>query len=250
MIAESGWRASFVYLGLMNCLLGIPAACLLRPPPYTANALPKAENAEPTGDPMATSQNDWHLFEAFKTLPFQVLFWIFASQGFTVGVVSTHLVAHMEDIGISPVQASFSLTLIGASGIFGRIMMGGIADKVPNRVMLAAGLFPQAFLMLWLIWAREIWAFYAFAALFGMTYGGTMAIMPKVSSEMFGLTSAAGIFGLLIFGATIGVSVGAPISGHVYDMTERYSIAFLVGALIMTAAFLSSIVVKPPVKRS
>jgi len=250
MITEFGWRASFAIMGIMVCVVGIPAALFLRNPSRNMVYLPngKAHGARINSAGMTKPQDDWSVTEAIKTSSFHLLLCIFITLIFGIVIVTTHLVAHVEDIGIDPLRAAYVLTLIGGSGILGRIIIGRACDKIGSKTMLASCMIVQALLLFSLIRAENLWAFYVIATLFGLTYGGAIPAIIMRSSEFFGISSSGTIFGALICGSTAGAAIGAPFAGYIYDVTGGYSIAFLTGGIVLTVGSVLSFIVKPPKK--
>ena len=47
---------------------------------------------------------------------------------------------------------------------------------------------------------------------------------------------------------TAGAAIGAPFAGHIYDVTGGYSIAFLIGGIVLTVGSVLSFIVNPPKK--
>lgn len=236
---DLGWRGSFVVMGVLIGALGIPAAFLLRNPQNDVDCV--AQN-----EPGSENSDDWQVRKAIRTLPFALMLGIFIALTYGVGTVVTHLAAHMNDSGIDPVPAAVAITLIGGSGIFGRIIIGGAADRVGHRTMLAICLIPQMMALLWLIWAQQLWEFYLIATLFGFVYGGTLTVIIKINSEFFGVKSGGAIFGVLLFGATVGGATAAPLAGYIHDVTHEYQIAFLIAGLVMVIASIFGFLVRPP----
>jgi len=219
MITEFGWRTSFAIVGLMVCVVGIPAALFLKDPlrnmVYPPNG--KAHEARIKSGGMTRPQGDWSMTEAIKTSSFFLLLCIFIALIFGIVTVTSHLVAHVEDIGIDPLRAAYVLTLIGGSGILGRIMIGRACDRMGSKTMLASCMIVQALLLFLLIWAASLWVFYVIAMLFGLTYGGAVPAIIMRNSEFFGISSSGTIFGALICGSTAGAAIGAPFAGYIYD---------------------------------
>jgi len=239
LIIEFGWRDSFVIMGMMTCILGLPAALLLKNPPHTSNTV--NENV-PEPEP------DWSVQQAIRTSSFWLLLGIFAALVFGTNIVMQHLVAHVEDNGFDPIPAALVLTFIGASGIFGRVISGGFADKIGSRIVAAICLALQILAFYSLIRADELWEFYIVGILYGLGYGGTLPLIIKMSTEFFGTTSGGTIFGILLFGAAIGGAIGVPLAGHIHDVTDDYAIAFLIAGTIIIAASVINLILKPPHK--
>ncbi len=251
MITEFGWRASFAGMGIMICVVGIPAALFLRNPPRHMVHPPngKSHGAGIKSGGITKPQDDWSMTEAIKTSSFHLLLCIFIALIFGIVIVTSHLVAHVEDIGIDPLQAAYVLTLIGGSGILGRVMIGRACDIIGSKTMLASCMIVQALLLFSLIRAESLWAFYVIAALFGLTYGGAVPAIVMRISEFFGIRSSGTILGALLCGSTAGAGIGAPFAGYIYDVTGGYAIAFLTGGIVLTVGAILSFIVKPPEKK-
>jgi len=251
VILEYGWRTSFAVIGIMVFAVGIPAALLLRNPPcdmvYLSNS--KAHEARINNGSMTKSQGDWSITEAIRTSSFHLLLCIFIALIFGVVIITSHLVAHVEDIGIEPLQAAYILTLIGGSGILGRIIIGRACDKIGSKAILASCMIVQALLLFSLIRAENLWAFYVIAMLFGFTYGGALPTIIMINAEFFGISSSGTIFGALLCGSAAGAAIGAPFAGYIYDVTGGYSIAFLIGGIVLAVGSVLSFIIKPPENR-
>jgi MFS family permease len=107
-------------------------------------------------------------------------------------------------------------------------------------VLMAATLF-------WLVPAKELWALYLFAVVFGFAFGGLATSESPLVAGLFGLRSHGLILGVInLFGFTFGAAVGPLIGGYIFDMTSSYQLAFIVcGALsvggLVLAALLSPV---------
>ena len=251
MITVHGWRTSFIIMGVLVLIFGIIPTFFLKNPEKSNEPL-RDNDVDPTVTKMNQAEPksfDWTVAEAIATPSFWILLFIFTFLVIGVGIVNTHIVAHVEDIGIDPMSASFMLTLIGGSGIFGRIIIGGLADKIGNRIMLNVCLIPLVIVLLFLSSIREIWAFYLIAVFFGLLYGGALPVIIKMSSAFYGVNSAGAIFGIIFFGATFGGAVGAPLAGYIYDLKGSYFIAFLLGSAVFCVASILSLIIKSPRKK-
>ena len=242
LISSYDWRTAFVIMGVIIGAIGLPAALLLKHPrENSATRITKKEQIA-----MPEFQNGMIARQAVRTLPFLILLYIFMALLFGISTIMSHLVAHLEDLGFDPMRAAFIITLIGAGGIIGRIMIGGVADRVGNKIMLSLCLIIQMLLFFVLIFAEKLWVFYLVGACYGLSYGGSIPNIIILNSKFFGIGSAGKIFGILFFGAMLGGAAGAPIAGYVYDITNKYSVAFFIGGILILIASMLSIIIKPP----
>ncbi len=238
LISNSDWRTAYAVIGFIAWLVVIPLSILLRKRPSEIGALPdgvkpdsseigiqdRMDNAQPAG---------LSLPQAFRTSSFWFLGIGWLSFSLCLNLVMTHLVPHATDVGISPAEASVVLGLIGLISFSGRLIMGSVSDRVGRKTTAITCALLQAGAMVWLLWAQDLWMFYLFAIVYGFGYGGfdppTMALM----GDIFGMRSLGVIIGALSVGYGIGAAIGAAVGGLIYDVSESYSVAFLIGALAM-----------------
>ncbi len=249
-IISVGWRTSFLLMAGMVFIFGTIAALLFSGPPDSLPPQDQDDNKSNHQSDISKKgyQEEQTVKEAVLSLPFVLTLLAFMAMIFCMGIVLSQLVVHMEDIGIKPVAAAMVITLIGISGIFGRISLGGAADLLGNNLILAACLLLQMIVLFSLIFAKDLWEFYLLALLFGFGYGGFVPIVTKMSSDFFGLKSAGTILGILIFGGTSGGAIGAPFAGYIFDRTGSYVYAFLSGGVVLSVAVIIALFIKPPVK--
>ena len=94
------------------------------------------------------------------------------------------------------------------------------------------------------IWAisTTFWPLAVFALVFGVAYGGWVALLPSVVMDYFGGRNVSGIIGLLYTSAGIGSLIGPSAAGFGYDFAHSYTVPILasaagnaIAALIMAA---------------
>ncbi len=152
-----------------------------------------------------------------------------------------HIVAHATDIEIPAVTAAGILSFISGITIIGQLVTGFLSDRIGGRPALTVCLSLIILALIWLLFAKEIWMFYVFAVVFGLANGGFTILLPVISAELFGLVSLGVIIGALAVFITLGEGLGSPVSGTIFDITESYRIAFLVGIGICTVAVILSL---------
>jgi len=159
-----------------------------------------------------------------------------------------HVVAYATDMGISPLAAATIMSLIGVASLTGKIVSGGISDKIGNKNALLASLALQSVMMFWLIWSKELSMFYIFAFLYGLSYGGVVPQFPVLTGKFFGLAKIGVIFGLANSGALFGNAAGPALAGYIFDASQSYKVAFLIGGLSVILSMLLSMFLKRPSK--
>lgn len=229
LINDIGWRDSLLVLGAITCVLGIVAAFYLKNPPNATD-----------------SKNEISTKKAIRTQSFWFLLCVFACLVFGTNMIMQHLEPHVEDSGIGDIPASLVITVIGISGICGRILSGYTSDKIGNKITATACLGLQVIVFFWLFKADQLWAFYVIAMLYGLGYGGTLPLIVKMSSEFFGTMSGGTIFGVLLAGASVGGAAGVFSTGIIHDATDEYFWAFFIAGTVIVFASIINLILKPP----
>jgi MFS family permease len=147
-------------------------------------------------------------------------------------------------MGISAEKAAVVLSLIGGSGIAGRVLVGSISDRIGRKVFAIICSSLQVGAMVWLIWTQSWWMFYLFALVYGFAYGGMAPVMTALVSDTLGLPNIGMILGILDIGWGIGAAAGPAVGGLIFDATSSYSIAFALGAAVMLIVTLLIIPIK------
>ncbi len=249
LIASFDWRTAFSILGLVAVLVVVPLSRLLRKDPEEVGLRPDgADTAGLAYDRGAIAQH-LSLRQAFRTRSFWLVvssFFLFAASLF---LVVTHLVPHIMDIGFSPAQAAAVLSLMGGATIIGRLLLGIASDRLGRKMAAVLCTSLQVGAMLWLLWSREMWAFYLFAIMFGLAWGGMGPTMAAIIGDSFGLRQLGAILGVLDAGFNTGAAVGPALGGLIFDFRQSYFLAFLLGALAMVVTTMLILLIRPETDR-
>jgi OFA family oxalate/formate antiporter-like MFS transporter len=147
-----------------------------------------------------------------------------------VFVPFVHLVPYAIDHGISATAAAWLLGAIGIGSTIGRFFLGSIADKI-GRERFLAGMYlgMAASLAIWTI-SGALVLLVVFALVFGLFYGGWVAILPAVVADRFGARSVGAIIGVLYTNVAIGTLIGPSGAGFIYDLSHRYVVPIAASA--------------------
>jgi len=241
LISNFDWRMAYLVIGLIAWLIVIPLSRLLKKDPREIGALPDGANS-PSKDMEIEEESiqpaDLSLLQVFRTRNFWLIMFVWLFFASCVLLVFTHLVPHATDIGISAGEAATVLSLMGGSAIAGRVLMGIASDRIGRRLAPITCALLLAGAMLWLIWSQDLWMFYLFASVYGFAYAGLGSTMGALIGDTFELGKIGAIFGVLEVGWGIGAAIGPAIGGLIFDVSNSYSIAFLLGSAVMLIAAL------------
>ena len=242
LISSYGWRQSFMILGIVAWVIIIPLAQLMKQNPKQMGLRPYGELDDAVDKETEDPTQGFTFKEALKTRSF----WIFGSMQalwfFCLQTIVVHIAPHAVDIGIPEITAAGILSFIAGSSVAARFSMGFVADKLGSRLALSLCLVLSTLALLWLLFTSEVLAFYIFAVLFGLAYGGFIPLLIVVPSELFGVKSLGVILGALILYTHIGSAVGAPLSGYIFDTTGSYRLALIIIVVFSAIATILSIV--------
>jgi len=243
LILAYGWRTSYIIVGSIILVLFILAAQFLRRDPKQMGQLPYGSEIRTNG-PVA-GLSSFSPREAIRTRQFWLIFITYICFGVGQMGVMLHMVPHATDLGITPIVAANIMTVIGGFSVAGRIILGSIADRTGNKRTLIIGLSLMTLSLIWLQFANELWMFYLFAAVFGFSYGGEVAILSPIVAELFGLGALGSILGMSTFAYAIGCAIGPIFAGIIFDMTGSYYSAFLVFMILIVTGVVLVSLIKP-----
>jgi len=236
LLANYGWRTTFVILGIAGIAAFTTASLLVRKNPEEKGLKPYGMTGQDdkiidTGHGKVTlNSRDMTLKEATKTRDLWLLAGVMCTLLLAVFMVSTHFVNYAKDTGMSPTSAALLMTLIGAASILGKIGSGSLSDKFSSRKIVTICAIIETCLMLWLSTSMNVWMFRVLAIIHGLAYGGAFASFNIIIAETFGVTHMGKILGLISMGGAVGGILGPWIAGYVFDTTGSYSVAFLIAA--------------------
>jgi MFS transporter, OFA family, oxalate/formate antiporter len=240
LIDHFGWRDTYLVLGGLAAVLGSAMALLIENDPRDRGLGPDGDPIQPK--PSATRAAGASVHEAVRSRQFIVLYVACLICAIGVFVPFVHLVPYAMDHGIEERAAVLLLGVIGVGSTAGRFFLGGLADRMGRRQALLlsfAGM--AAALIVWAV-STGFWPLAAFAFVYGVFYGGWVALLPAVVTDYFGDRNVSAIIGILYTSAAFGTLIGPGAAGYAFDLTGSYTIPILVGAAgnIVAAAIMAA----------
>lgn len=244
LISSEGWRMSYILIGITILILVVSAAQFLRREPDQMGMVTYFEGGVEKAN-SDLGNVTFSLLRAVHTRQFWIICMVYLCFGFSLQAIMVHIVPHATDLAISAASAASILAVIGVGSIAGRIIMGTTADRIGNRLATTICFCVMSADLLWLLVTNELWMFYPFAAIFGFTYGGLVALMSPLLAELFGLGSLGVVLGVVHFIWTIGEAVGPALAGRIFDTTGSYQLAFLVCAVLGVITIILALFLRP-----
>jgi MFS family permease len=152
----------------------------------------------------------------------------------------------MTDMGISPSIAVGAITTVSICATVGGIFWPTLAEKLDVRYCLALTLITSAFGVFILMSVRSIPLAYAYAVIYGLTYGGLFPLFGLAQANYFGRTSLATIRGLAQPFLMTANALGPLLAGWIYDLARSYQVAFSVFIAAYLLSVLWVLLARPP----
>jgi len=204
---------------------------------------PEARGLAPDGAPLEASAGAtvaWGMTPgaATHTRPYKLLYLACLATSLGLFIPVVHIVPYATDHGLSEFAGALILGAIGAGSVGGRLVLGGSADRLGRRQALAGSFLLMALMLLWWLVATAMWSLLLFAVLFGIGYGGFVALVPALTSDYFGVRHSGALLGLLYTAAAVGSLAGPTLAGVAFDLSDSYTIPILLSAAANLVAVL------------
>jgi MFS family permease len=236
VIHNYGWRSAYVTLGCI-ALLGFPLTALLvrnRP----VNAV-QSDRAFSTGISVGS---------ALRSAIFWILAAIIMLEAFGSNGLLSHLAALLTERGVSGESAALALSVMGATGILGRLTTGLLLDRyfAPYISMLMLGVASTGIFTL--TTAATATTALLGAALIGYGLGSEADVVPYLIARYFGRKHFAALYGLTWTAYAVGGATGPVVVGRFYDRYGMYQprLIFALALTCVAGAVLSLLLPRYP----
>ena len=227
------WRTAFFSMGCV-ILFTVPMTLLLiRTRPSDIGLLPDGGEVTDAGP---ASLSGLSVPQAFRT----PAFWLIGSMMLLAGLVAmgigVHLMPYLTDIGHPEATASLIIGIISGLTVVGKIGLGFVVDRwgLQRTLLLTYGALAVGILLL--TGAEALPVACVFAVVYGFAIGAPLLINPALTAECMGLASFGAVFGVLTLLNTVGVAIGAVLTGVVYDNVGNYLPAFILFVVLTLVA--------------
>lgn len=214
LVQAVGWRHAYAGLGVGTAAVLLLCTLLLPGPADARNG------GSATTDPTARS--------VLGTLPYRRLYTAQVLLALALFIPFALLPSYAQSSGVAPIAAAGLLGLLGLASVVGRLLLGvlarrfGVVTSYRSCYLLIGGSFA-----LWLVPGPGYPTLAVFAVVFGVGYGGFVALLPAVVAELFGLARFGTLVGVLYTANAVGAGIGPWVAGA---LVESYG--FLPAALI------------------
>jgi MFS family permease len=234
LIDALGWRGAYLVLGASVAIVGGGMALLIENDPRARNLGPDGD--APQRGAISARAEGASVREAIRSKRFIALYAACLICSFGVFVPFVHLVPYAGDHEVAPSIAVLLLGVIGVGSTAGRFFLGGLADRIGRQSSLLSMFVGMAgALAIWLVSANA-WQLALFAFVYGVFYGGWVAVLPAVVMDYFGGRNVSGIIGMLYTSVAFGTLIGPSAAGFAFDLTHTYTLPILASVAANIAA--------------
>jgi MFS family permease len=243
LVDNFGWRQATVIMGLGMWAILLPLSLLMRHKPEQYGYRPDGVKGKPVADDNAILNNSEEIILTNKALLSSRAFWIiavaFLCHVMPVSAVMTHIMPYLSTIRFERSTASLIASALPILTIFGRIGFGWLGDYIDKRAVFVFSLALTSLGVFLLGFAAEnrFWIVMAFILVFGIGWGGAVPMITGLMKTYFGRERLGMIVGMAGSIMMVGVIVGAPLAGWVFDKWGRYQPAwFLLSGVVGLSA--------------
>jgi MFS family permease len=229
LISRWGWAGALRTLGIGSLIVLLPVVLIF------------FQRGTHAGRPAhhGNGQTAWTASLALRSIQFWSLFFarILAASGTTV--IITHQVAHVVDIGYSPLYAATIFGFMGVTSTCGRMVFGYIADHFSKPAAYTANIATSLIGVAALVIARspaDTWLLYVYVLFFGIGFGSRAVIFSAITADIFSGKKFGSIYGYFTISVGVGGALGSWLGGFLYDLSGSYFISFSLSVLILACS--------------
>lgn len=173
---------------------------------------------------------DWK--EMLQTPSFYILITLLTC-GAVAGLMCIALASPLAQkmIGMSTAAATAAVSTLALFNVVGRISAGIISDKIGriNTLALACLLSIVGLYLLYISGEGDVETFYIGISIIGASFGSFMGVFPGFTADQFGAKNNSVNFGIMFSGFAVAGYAGPTIMTLIFNATNSYKGAFLIG---------------------
>lgn len=257
LIQAAGWRLTYMVLSGLLLLFGaILPGFIIRNKPENLGQVPDGvaspDDPHESDDPshIQGTPVDFTFKQAMGTSAFWILCLYACMPLFIMIFLMAHQINFLtKGIGLSNETAGLAMGLVSGAMVLGTLGMGVLALKIDVKrlTLVATSLILLSMALAFM--TRSAPLAFTYSILFGIGLGSAMVSFMSLTSAYFGRTAFSKILGMsMLF--TLLSTLGAPVGGYIYEATNSYELAFIVGITGSLISFILILLLRPPVHPS
>lgn len=246
-----GWRYSWYILGTIVIVIAIIVFLFLRNQPEDKGLLPvgqeEKEKIQTSSSKNKVSSLDWKKVYRMKGMWYLGVVYFFYGLSYIIYMVffAAYLV---KEMGCTEAWAGGLWAMVGGLSIFCGVIWGSISDRIGRGkgAALAYLVLGVSYIVYALVKSEA--GFYLSAFLFGLTAWSIPTIMAAAAGDFVGPRLAPAGLGFITLFFGIGQSIGPALGGYLADVSNSFTLPFLIAGGISFVGMIFSFYIKKPLE--
>ena len=227
LLVTVGWQNTFSTVGIVGGIMILLMVPFFRNRPSDIGIQPYGAKADDPPEIVWNGEEQKVRVKVFnlhirKTKEFWNLPLIHSLGCVGHGIILIYSIPIAVEQGISLPAAALILSLANIFSTASRLFTPIVAERIGGKPAMAIAMAIQGLTVAVLFGANDLWAFYLFAVLFGIGYGGEMSAYPVVNRQYFGSGPIGTFYGIEMTGALLGHALAAGLGGLVIYATGSF----------------------------
>ncbi|MEE3088378.1 MAG: MFS transporter, partial [Actinomycetota bacterium] len=244
LIADYGWRQTWVIEGLVVWALVLPIAI------FGIRNRPSDVGQYVDGDPAPVDGSDdvWGVkrSEALRT----GFFWLVTAAVATISAIITAVVFHQIDLlgsrGLTPTEAAANFIPQTVATLIATLGIGALADRFSPRVVLATSMVMLAGGLTLGTAVTPGFVAISFGMLIGAAGGAMRVVEATELPRYFGTLHIGAIRGVVTSVGIAGAAIGPLAFSVIHDITGNYTTVLVVSIIVPAAVMVATFIVRLP----
>lgn len=241
MITRYGFSTTFLFFGILAAVMILPVSLFfVRLKPEDLGLAPYGSLGHDNGQ-TAVRENGPVIGQAARTASFWLLCLAFFLNGASIMGVQQHIPAYFEHIGYSVSYAAFIFALVNGLLVVGKLVFGALNDRFGTRTSMVF-LYSMPALALVLLFAAKI-KFFAWLFCLFSGFSAVFMTLPIAlwTADILGKRDFAVTYSIMNVFSTLGVAVGVPLTGYIFDISGSYEPAWYLYLALCAVSFIMAL---------
>lgn len=224
---QIGWRAAWLWLGVLTWLLLIPPVLLLvQNKPEDLGLQPDGDRKRGDGtDQLATAPGaevGLTVKQAIRTSAFWITALSLATFSMLVTALFFHQVSIFTDQGVDANVAARVFSVSAITMVIGMPLIGRLLDRFPTQPIFAGAMLTQSAALITIVFVHDLTSAVLYGIVFGINNAAVQTHYTYVWPRFFGRRHLGSIQGTAQTIGVIGASIGPLPFGAAFDLYGNY----------------------------
>ncbi len=171
--------------------------------------------------------------EAFRSRDYRLVAAGFATCGFNMSIIESHLFSQFVSYGIPETTASLTLTVYGIFTMIGAVATGALGMRFRMKNVLGSTYLVRVFISLgFLLLPKSVAFAFVATALLGLSGDSTVPPTTGIITKLFGSRKLAVLYGVALVGHQVGAFASASLGGVFVEMGWGYAPLWVLNAVL------------------